>query len=326
MRIMPTRPHSEEVFFTLVTRMREIITAEVYARVANIPMLAHYTSVDAFESMLRSREMWFSLVTDTNDTSEAVEGGRIVAQALTQAGPAIFTDFPYFKAIEQFDAMRAVLQTDTHVFSLCEHGSDSRTDRLVMWQAYGRNGTGICLVLRKESMLGQKAQGRFPVAWCPVEYDEEAALGERVKRRLGQIREVISETSEAQDLPIGAFGVLVARCLVQLVLSHKNVAFEHEKEVRFVRSRLLHGLVPPPGAEYRMITVRGAPKSKFILPMRNYPEFPIDASLPTLLDHIIIGPSARQDEMCREVLMLLDASGLDHVPVIRSEIPYRATL
>jgi hypothetical protein len=48
------------------------------------------------------------------------------------------------------------------------------------------------------------------------------------------------------------------------------------------------------------------------------------AALPELLDHVIIGPSYRQEEMCREVRILLDERGLAHVPIRSSEIPYRA--
>jgi len=147
----------DDVFRELMIRVNNAIIAEVYARVGHIPMLAHYTSVDAFKSILRSRELWFSRIRDTNDTSEAVEGTRIVGEALDRHGPSIFPNFAQFHAREQFDARRALLETDTYVLSLCEHGSDQRTDRLVMWRAYGHNGNGLCTVLRKQAMLGQTA-------------------------------------------------------------------------------------------------------------------------------------------------------------------------
>src|ERR1700692_1511153 len=76
----------DDVFRELAIRVNNAILAEVYARVGHIPMLAHYTSVDAFKSILRSRELWFSRIRDTNDTSEAVVGTRIVGEALDRYG------------------------------------------------------------------------------------------------------------------------------------------------------------------------------------------------------------------------------------------------
>jgi hypothetical protein len=196
-------------------------------------------------------------------------------------------------------------------------------DRLVMWQAYGYNGRGLCMVLRKETMLGQTAKGLFPVHWCPIEYEDATGLERRVRRRLQQIQDVIKATAGANVIPAHGIGLLIAVCVVPLVMGHKNVAFDHEKELRFVRSRLLQELAPPEGAEYRTVLVDGQPKSKFVLPLRKYPEFSIDASIPALLDHVIIGPSAQQEQMAQEVRQLLDANDLRHVEVHRSVIPYR---
>jgi len=308
----------------LAVWLKATIVAEVYARVTHIPMLAHYTNLDAFKSILRSRELWFSLIRDSTDTSEATEGSKIVAAALAEHGPEIFTNYATFDVPRQFEARRHMLETETHVFSLCEHGSDQRTDRLVMWQEYGRRGNGLCLILRKQTMLGQTAKGLFPVHWCPIEYEDAATLGARVRHRLQQVQDAIDATPMAETLPGHALGMMVAGCVVQLILGHKNVAYEHEKEVRFVRSGLLQELVPPEGAGYRTVTVDGQERSKFILPLRKYPEFSIDASLPALLDHIIIGPSVEQEQMFQEVRAILDANDLTQVGVHRSEIPYRA--
>jgi hypothetical protein len=193
-----------------------------------------------------------------------------------------------------------------------------------MWRAYGHNGNGLCVVLNRQAMLGQKAKGLFPVHWVPIEYENAAALGERVHKRLELVRNVIASISPENAIPRHALGVLVAVVVVQLVLGHKNVAFEQEHELRFVRSRLLQSLAPPPGARYRTITVEGQPRNKFVLTLRKYPEFSVDASLETILDHVIIGPSIRQQQNAEEVREVLNAAGLSHVEVRLSKIPYRA--
>lgn len=237
-------PGPEEAIREIVLRTMKIVTAETYARVSHIPMLSHYTSTDAFASILRSRELWFSLIRDTNDTSEAVEGTKLVEAALDEHGPKVFPNYSELDVKRQFEARRLLIENDTHVLSLCEHGSDNQTDRLVMWQAYGHNGNGLCMVLRKQALLGQTAGGRFPVHWCPIEYENAAGVGERVRRRLCQIEEVIRTNPNGKSVPAHAIGLLIAVCSVLLVMGHKNVAFEHEKEIRFVRSRLLQELAP----------------------------------------------------------------------------------
>lgn len=240
-------PDPDEIFRMLAVKLSDLVSAEVYARVSHVPMLSHYTSIEAFRSIVTSRELWFSLVRDTNDTSEAVEGTAIVADALERYGPLVFDEYSRFNVDQQFEARRALLETDTYVLSLCEHGSDQQSDRLPMWHAYGHDGNGLCVVLNKQYMLGQRAKGLFPVHWVPIEYEDAAALGERVRRRLELIRNTIASTPYASTLPPPALGMLVAVAIVQLVLGHKNVAFEHEHELRFVRSRLLQSLVPPEG-------------------------------------------------------------------------------
>jgi hypothetical protein len=280
--------------------------------------------MDAFASILRSRELWFSLIRDTNDTSEAIEGINIIRLALEKYGPKIFSNYSHLNVPAQFEARRELLENDTHVLSLCEHGSDNRTDRLVMWQAYGYNGNGLCMVLRKQTMLGQTARGLFPVHWCPIEYQDAVGLGKRVRDRLRQIDEVIQAHPEGSTVPPDAIGMLIAVCMVQLVLSHKNIAFDYEKEIRFVRSKLLQSLMPPSGAGYRTITMNRKSRSKFVLPLRVYPEYSVDASIAALLGHVIVGPSDRQDIMAQEVRELLDANNLGAVEVRKSEIPYRA--
>ena len=117
---------------------------------------------------------------------------------------------------------------------------------------------------------------------------------------------------------------MIASCVLSLVLGHKNQAHSDEREVRFIRSPLLQALTPPAGAGNRNVGTAAMPRDVFVFPLRDYPEFPINASLPALLDHIIIGPSHQQDGMYNEVVELLRLNNLSHVRIIRSSIPYLA--
>ena len=259
-----------------VAQIMEILLAEMNARVAHIPMLAHYTSLDAFKSILRCKELWFSRVTDMSDTSEMTEGGEIVAAALEKFGPQFFKSFCYSETDtrQRFASIRSKIEAETYVLSLCEHGSDQRTDRLTMWRAYGHDGNGLCLVLRKNTLLGQSAAGKFPVHWSPIVYETRSQLEERVLRRLTQIEEVFGKASQgALALLKSALGVMVTGFVLSLVFSHKNEAYDDEREVRFVRSGLLQTSPLPAGQAIAMSVQRRSLRTFLCYPCANTRSF-----------------------------------------------------
>jgi hypothetical protein len=89
----------ETLFAEIAAKTQEMLTAEIYARVSHIPMLSHYTNVEAFGSILRGRELWFSSVRDMNDTSEAIEGFQLACKALEHHGPLIFENYAHLMSI-----------------------------------------------------------------------------------------------------------------------------------------------------------------------------------------------------------------------------------
>lgn len=301
-----------------------VTTAEMYARASHIKLLAHYTTLENLRSILSSKEFWFSHVESMKDTSEIEEGGEFVSEALGRHGQKVIKSLPFENDYVQFafnELLDQVLE-DTYVLSLCEHGSDDEADRLPMWSEYGHRGTGLCLVLRR-LIIEQKAAGKFPVFWAPMEYEKEDQVADRVKKRLQLLENALKAVSGStlRQLYRGAPQV-IARCVVDIVLCHKNRAYDFEREVRFVRSPVLQTEPPPKDIQYRQI---GGPKPRkiFSLPLRNYPDFPVNASIEALLDHIIIGPDA-EDGMIEEVRELLISHRLDGVEARPSQIPYRS--
>jgi Protein of unknown function (DUF2971) len=327
---MPTtQQRAQAAFNVLVQNITATVVAGSYARVAAIPMLSHYTSVEAFASILRSGQFWFSNIPDMAaiDTSEVIEGTQIISDALRTVGPQVIRTIPYaqMNAGSLFEQMKTPLLTETYAISLCEHGSDRQTDRLTMWHVYGHKGHGLCLVLRKETMLNQTAAGRFPVHWAPIDYDSAEQLTERVRHVLSLFEAESAKISpDLRALISPNLGSLIAGSMVPLVIGHKNPAYVDEREVRFVRTSLINIAPTPADAVYREVGTPAKPKRIFALPLRQYSEFGIDASMQALLDHIIIGPSNRQDQLYAETRALLDAHGLSHVEIRRSTIPFRA--
>ncbi len=327
--MISTQQRAQAAFNVLIQNITTSLVAGSYARVSAIPMLAHYTSVEAFASILNSSQFWFSNIPDmaTVDTSEVVEGTQIISDALRTAGPQLIRTIPYAQMNTgfAFDQLKTPLLAETYAISLCEHGSDQQTDRLTMWHVYGHKGHGLCLVLRKETMLNQTAAGRFPVHWAPIDYDSAERLTERVRHILSLFE------AELAKIPVGLralisphLGSVIAGSMVSLVMGHKNPAYVDEREIRFVRTSLINIAPTPADAIYREVGTPEKPKRIFALPLRRYPEFGIDASMQALLDHIIIGPSNRQDQLYADTRALLDAHGLSHVETRRSTIPFKA--
>lgn len=328
--MVPLGPRANAAYTQMALRLRDTIVAETYQRVQRIPMLAHYTSLDAMENIIRSKEFWFSSVPDmaSVDTSEVVEGTEIVANALRIFGPQIIRTIPFAQLNVGFvlDVIRPKLISETFAISLCEHGSDQRTDRLTMWRAYGHNGHGVCMVLRKETMLGQTAAGRFPVHWSPIEYDTRPQLEDRVTNRLIQLETAFQTIPAAlRDSIRPVLGEFIVSCILSLIIGHKNAAYVDEQEIRFIRTSLISIAPVPSDAVYKEVGTVQKPRRIFSLPLRNYPEFGINADMSALLDHVIIGPSDHQEKMYEDARGLLANNGLGHVAIQRSTIPFRAT-
>jgi len=145
---MPTiQQRAQAAFNALIQNITATVVAGSYARVAAIPLLSHYTSVEAFASIRRSGQFWFSNIPDMAaiDTSEVIEGTQIVSDALRTVGPQVIRTIPHaqMNAGFLFEQMKTPVLTETYAISLCEHGSDQQTDRLTMWHVYGHKGHSL---------------------------------------------------------------------------------------------------------------------------------------------------------------------------------------
>ena len=117
------------------------------------PFLAHYTSLDVLEKILRTDEIWFSNPLFMNDLEEVrfgilhgtgkIRESDIVRVALeTEARHTRFTE-ALDHSINYFEQEHLL---DTYVFCLSEHAPENRDGQLSMWRGYGGDGKGAALV------------------------------------------------------------------------------------------------------------------------------------------------------------------------------------
>lgn len=306
--------------------LQTAMSGELYSSVADIKMLAHYTGIDALASILSSKEFWFSNARNTNDIDEIVRASATVEKTLTDFGTTLLRSVPFhqLKLIERFKLNRTALDQETYILSLSDHGRTNESDRVAMWIEYGRDSKGVCIVFRREALLDQRADGKFPAKWAPMAYGTPETFTESVKRLLQQVDGVLQRRKDIlQQVPPEPLGLVITACAVIKALGYKHNSFEFEREVRFIQTPPLQFTPYPPDTAFRNVGTASNPRTVFVLPLRNYPEYGVNAALPRLIDHIIVEPSYVQAQRVSEVKQLLESHGLGHIPVRASDSPYR---
>jgi hypothetical protein len=127
----------------------------------SFPLLAHYTSIQALEAILRSNEIWFSNPLFMNDMEEVrfgISAGANPFLTSTELESACGNnerfDLLKSKFIQCYNTFANEHVIDTYVFCLSEHVKDDTDGLLSMWRGYGGNGSGAAIVFDT---------GKFPV-------------------------------------------------------------------------------------------------------------------------------------------------------------------
>jgi hypothetical protein len=114
------------------------------------PLLAHYTSIEVLEKILKSDELWFSNPLFMNDLEEVRFGvnqslrlfqqAEIVDQACKSLDRARIVRQAFYHYYAQFDAEHVL---DTYVFCLTVHDPTDTDGLLSMWRGYGGHGNAM---------------------------------------------------------------------------------------------------------------------------------------------------------------------------------------
>lgn len=115
----------------------------------------------------------------------------------------------------------------------------------------------------------------------------------------------------------------VTNALHFAILSLKHPGFREEREWRVIHSP---SLMPSPRIRYDIETINGVPQRVYKLPLMNFPEEGlIGATLPELIEEIIIGPTATPWPIYEALASKLEAKGMQDAwrRVRISNIPLR---
>lgn len=283
----------------------------------------HYTSAEVAMSILTNKEVWMRNARTMNDYSEIEYGSDCLQEAvLSKAGREMeqilsdnFEQGPNFYGTLQMFIANA--RDNTYLSCISEHNpSEDELGRLSMWRAYGGT-TGVAIVVNNTPFTSPTDALRaytFPVTYCkPSDYIERfRVMRDALKAKLPEYR------AEPTPFLRGLFMLMRYS-----VLCTKHPGFGEELEWRIVYDPISS---PSPFIPSALHSVRGVPQRVCKLQLRDIPEAHFfGASIPDLVDRIIIGPTSHPQVMYEAFVQLLKDCGVansqDKVRV--SDIPLR---
>jgi hypothetical protein len=118
-------------------------------------LLAHYTSVQVIEQILKHDEIWLSNPLHMNDLEEMRLGVLLGAQLFPAFAQIAGNNADRGRLLVQnFNRYLAHLQNesaiDTYIFCLCRQEPGNTDGLLSMWREYGSKGNGAALVFNAE--------------------------------------------------------------------------------------------------------------------------------------------------------------------------------
>ena len=260
----------------------------------NPPLLAHYTSLEAFEKIMRTSELWFSNPLFMNDLEEMRfglhEGARVfnhtdlVAQAAGTKEREEKIREAFNRAYQHIDSEGAL---DVYVFCLSEHPRDNTDGLLSMWRGYGGSGHSAALIFDAAKISFVDSA---PIYLLQVEYETYENRMQLLNQLLAFWGRIVRDTNIPDDL-LWVAGVAAFSVIKMYSLTTKHSGFSEVKEWRavYLQEADPKGLLKPM-LGYAIGELGIEPKLKFKFEKNSAGRFPL-SSMSNVLDKIILGPS-----------------------------------
>lgn len=289
-----------------------------------VPLLAHYTSIQTLERIAQAGEIWFSNPLYMNDVDELRYGIGLGLHAVrSHAGLRNACPPDHYNALlDAFDALYTTFDNDSafdvYVFSCSEHDDDIGDDGLLsMWRGYGGDGNGVAIVFDMTRLL---LAPQSPLLVRKVQYLSYEQSEAWMDNKLHRFAAALSEAAApVEDMPAAAEALFERIKLFALFTKHRGFHEEREWRVVYLRERdraqvltqQLHYAIGGRGIEPRL-------------------RFSTDAlgegaALRDMVQRIILGPVLATPLALRSVVRMLEihqAAWADRVT--RSSTPYRA--
>jgi hypothetical protein len=273
------------------------------------PLLAHYTSLDVLEKIMRNGELWLSNPLAMNDLEEVrfgfLQGMKLVEQseAVTRACKTseravnLRAAFAYY--CKEFDEQHAF---DTYVFCLTEHEPANKDGLLSMWRGYGGNGNGAALIFNSNFAIRNQ---NSPILISRVHYDTADGRILWINDRIDQWCWLLEKSGIPDDKLF-----LAAKSLFNFIklfaLKSKHDGFKEEREWRII-------YLPERDTRQEAFKLDYIIGKHGVEPKLRFEIKPIDStenwSFGDILDQIILGPSQSSWLARRGVERMLEIVG-----------------
>jgi hypothetical protein len=293
------------------------------------PLLAHYTSVQVAEQIIKNEEIWLSHPFYMNDLEElrfgmfqGIQQFPIFAQAA--AGTPARAQLLLNWFMHYVGHMNETTLVDTYVLCLCEHSPDNHDGTLSMWRSYASQGHGVAIVFNTRNIPDPP---QAPLRIARVLYGTANERIQLLRRGLDEWAKI----STAANLPdnqlhLAAWGAFSFIKSFALMTKHTGFLEEAEWRVIYVPEGDPQGLLVSQVGYH--ISPRGAePKLKFKIASVQG-EAPGALSLKSLVQFIILGPSIASPVAQEAFKRVLNKTCLDGFQdrVFASSIPLRPSI
>jgi len=290
--------------------------------------MVHYTSAENLMRIIQTRTIWLRNTTCMADFREVEHGYDFMLRFFHEQSKsarfkaALDMCFPNVaqETLQFFDDWWKSIKFNTYITSISEHETAEDTHgRLSMWRAFGR-GTARAAMVMNVPELGN-AEG-LHVLLTPVgyfEYEEVEGEIEAIIANISNNVSMLQTTMKREE-----FKQTMMFVLASLAVSIKHPGFLEEKEWRVVYFPQAN---PSPLINSSIEAIDGVPQTVYKIPLMDDPENEvIGAGLPSLIDRIIIGPTAYPMAMYNAFVELLRQAGVPKPEerVVFSGIPIRS--
>lgn len=315
----------------------------------DLTKLYHYTSVDAFEKMLKEMKsnssgkliFWASNIHYMNDPNEM----SFLYDELIEALPEIenhldIKEMPFSmfclmgknQGNVSFDLFKDIKD---NVFNKIFKSAfaisfTKEEDYLPMWSLYGNNGSGLCLEFDYEALkmyLSESESLSFATRLEELYYHiKEIPIWVKIEEFYKYYHDRLSMKDNNID-PLRPCRDFIARVLLEVAPILKHRSYAYEKEVR-----LLYHVILPGDADEIVSKADVRPMDKKYpkvenpkVRVRNGMLIPYkEISIPIeCITKIIVGPTLYPQLQSEALNVLLREVGIEGIEVEMSEVPYR---
>ena len=292
------------------------------------PLLAHYTTIQTIEQIVKSKQMWCSNPLYMNDIEEVgfglIEGENAInsSQALSDACGAPERRQIFMQAYGHYS--RHYIENhlaETYVLCFSCHEPNDNDGLLSMWRGYGGNGNGAAIVIdtAKINVLPTSS-----LILAHVEYATAQARRDWLVALVTKFSGILAALNlPDEQIHIAASALLDRVKLAALFSNHRGFDEEREWRVVYMRERDPNKVFDPM-LSY-MTSTRGIEK-KLKFKIAYHPGATAeDLCLSKVVDRIILGPTVSSPIAAAAFTRMLAEHGEpDLIPrVVASTIPYR---